>query len=149
MDRCFADLLNVKEIQKNQQILDKENLKEIRQQIYNKHNEVMQIGKPRNFNEYIEQMKLKDVEVVPSITKQNKIQGFRVKHQGFDLKATQVHKNMSLSRTGLKTDTPKLKSISKIKPMSKGLDVGVSAISLGANVAKKIIKKTISKGLGY
>jgi hypothetical protein len=142
-------LVNPKEIHSNQQILDKENLKEIRQQIYNKHNEVMQIGKPRNFNEYIEQMKLKDVEVVPSITKQNKIQGFRVKHQGFDLKATQVHKNMSLSRTGLKTDTPKLKNISKIKPMSKDLDVGVSAINLGANVAKKIIRKTISKGLGY
>lgn len=142
-------LANVKEIQKNQQILDKENLKEIRQQIFNKHNEVMQIGKPTNFNEYIEQMKSKGVEVTPTITKQNKIQGFRVKHQRFDLKATQVHKNMSLSRTGLKTDMPKLKKLTKVKPLSKGLDVGVSVAKFGVNLTTKIIKKTISKGLGY
>lgn len=142
-------LVNVKGIQKNQQILDKENLKEIRQQIFNKHNEVIRIGKPKNFKEYIEQMKLKDVEVTPTITKQNKIQGFRVKHQGFDLKATQVHKNMSLSRTGLKTEIPKLKNVAKKKPLSKDLDVGVGTSKLGVSVTKKIIKKTISKGLNY
>lgn len=142
-------LINVKDIQKNQQILDKENLKEIRQHIYNKHNEVIQIGKPRDFNEYIKQMKTKGVEVNPTITKQKKIQGFRVKHQGFDLKATQVHKNMSLSRTGLKTDVPKLKNISKAKPLSKSLDVGVSVAKLSINVTQKVIKKIISKGIGY
>jgi hypothetical protein len=141
-------LVNVKDIQKNQQILDKVNLKEIRQQIFDKHNEVMQIGKPRDFNEYIKQMKVKDVEVNPTITKQNKIQGFRVKHQGFDLKATQVHKNMSLSRTGLKTDIPKLKNISKAKPLSKALDVGVSLPKLAVNVTKEIIKKK-SKGIRH
>ena len=142
-------LINVKDIQRNQQILDKTNLKEIRQQIYNKHNEVMQIGKPKDFKEYIKQMKSKGVEVNPTITKQKKIQGFRVKHQGFDLKATQVHKNMSLSRTGLKTDAPKLNNISKTQPLSKALDVGVSAPKLAVNITQKIIKKTISKGIGY
>jgi hypothetical protein len=139
-------LVNVKDIQKNQQILDKLNLKEIRQHIYNKHCDVMQIGKPINFNEYIEQMKTKDIEVNPTITKQGKIQGFRIKHQGFDLKATQVHKNMSLSRTGLKTDAPKLKSISKAKQLSKDLDIGVSTPKLGVKIIQKTIKKK-SKGI--
>lgn len=47
-------------------------------------------------------MKSKGVEILPTINKSNRLQGFRVEFQGLNLKATEIHKTMSLSKMGVK-----------------------------------------------
>ncbi len=131
-----------KDIQAQKQILDKENKKEIRQQIFNKHTEVMQIDKPRTFEKYSELMKGKGVDIKPTLNKQGKIQGFRCKYQGFDLKASQVHRNMTLSRTKLQTNAPKLHKDTNM------LDVALDGLKT-PKIALKTIKKAIDLGMSH
>ncbi len=137
-----------KDIQIGKDILEKENLKEVRKHIYDIHNNIMINGRPKDFNDYTKMMQSKGVEIKSTLTKQGKIQGFRVKYQGYDLKATQVHRNMSLSRTGLKTVAPKLSKLNKIKPMTNVLDVGLKGVNITTSIAKVVAKEIIKKGIG-
>jgi len=137
-----------KDIQIGKDVLAKENLLEVRKRIYNVHNDIMINGKPKDFNEYSKMMNSKGIEIIPTITKQGKIQGFRVNYQGYDLKATQVHRNMSLNRTGLKTIAPKLSRLNTIKPMTNALDIGLKGVNIATNIAKEEAKEIIKKGIG-
>ena len=137
-----------KDIQIGKDILEKENLKEVRKHIYDIHNNIMINGRPKDFNDYTEMMNSKGIEIIPAITKQGKIQGFRVNYQGYDLKATQVHRNMSLNRTGLKTIAPKLSKLNTIKPMTDALDVGLKGVNIATNIAKEEAKEIIKKRIG-
>ncbi|WP_196889054.1 relaxase/mobilization nuclease domain-containing protein [Aureivirga sp. CE67] len=75
--------------------LKKEALKGIRKEIYELHKETLNKN-PKDFNEYIFKMKLKGITIIPTINKNGKLQGFRVSYKGINLKASEIHRKMSL-----------------------------------------------------
>lgn len=100
----------------------KEMTLELRNQIFEKHTAVLR-KRPRDFRAYREQMKSKGVEILPTINKSNRLQGFRVEFQGLNLKATQVHETMSLSKMGVKIAKIGMNHNPGIKG---GMDMGIS-----------------------
>lgn len=95
---------------------NKEMTKELRAQIFEKHKAILQ-HRPRNFQAYKDLMKSSGVEVIPTINKAKKLQGFRMKYQGLDLKASEVNRSMTLSKMGVKKtftgQNPELKTTKK------------------------------------
>lgn len=87
-------LTTVREVQ--QQKLDR--VKDVRAEIKQIHEKVITEMKPRDFDQYIKYMKQRDIEVIPSINKSNRLQGFRFKHKGHNLKGSEVHRSMSMGR---------------------------------------------------
>jgi len=144
-------LTTVKEVQ-----LEKElDSISIRLEIKNIHQKVMENERPKTLDSYIKAMKSKDVEVILSINKANKLQGFRFQYQGHNFKASGVHRSMSGGRI--------MELLSQNKGITKPVEVGKSVKLLGktvemstnlaASIAKNIIKKTIKRaidtGIGY
>lgn len=69
---------------------------------------------PKDFKDYIEQMRLMDIKVVPSIYKENKIQGYRLEYDGQSYRASEIHRSLTFSQlTGKRgvqvSDNPKFK----------------------------------------
>jgi hypothetical protein len=124
-------------------------LKRIRQQIRDIHKKTMQEHRPKNFDQYIQQMKKENVKVIPSINRQNKLQGFRFEFKGHNLKGSEVHRSMSGGQLALELSKNNSKNIT-VKQGKAVLLLG-KTIELSANMAlkitKHIIKKTIKKGM--
>ena len=83
----------------------KDNLKT---EIFCKHQAVMK-ERPKTFQNYINQMKQKGLEVNPTINRQGQVQGFRVRDLKTDkeYKMSEIHRSMSASsliKSGLKND---------------------------------------------
>jgi hypothetical protein len=126
-----------------------------RLEIKNIHQRVMEEQKPRTLDDYMKAMKAQNVEVIPSINKANKLQGFRFEYQGHNFKASQVHRSMSGGKI--------IGQISKNKGMGKPIVAGKSvqilgktlemstnlATSIAKNAIKKTIKKAIDTGIGF
>ena len=139
-------MTTVREVQ--QQKLDK--VKDIRAEIKQIHEKVMTEMRPKDFDRYIEYMKQSDVEVVPSINKQNQLQGFRFEYKGESLKGSHVHRSMSMGRIaeriGLeRTAAQKIAKDNTVNILGK--TVGVSP-NLAATLAKKAIKLPVKKSIG-
>jgi hypothetical protein len=115
----------------------------------------MEEQKPRTLDDYMKAMKAQNVEVIPSINKANKLQGFRFEYQGHNFKASQVHRSMSGGKI--------IGQISKNKGMGKPIVAGKSvqilgktlemstnlATSIAKNAIKKTIRKAIDTGIGF
>lgn len=114
--------------------------KDLKNQILEKHKIVLQ-HKPKDFSAYKDLMKSRGVTIHPTINKANRLQGFRVGFQGVNLKASEIHRSMSLNEIG----------VSKSVTIGKALKG--SEMILNGNPALKIaikaIRKSISKGLNY
>ncbi|WP_130734469.1 relaxase/mobilization nuclease domain-containing protein [Flavobacterium sp. J27] len=87
---------------------EKLNLKELKNEIFRKHQSVM-MQKPKSFDNYIKQMNLQGLEVKPTINRQGQIQGFRVTdlRTNNNFKMSEVNRSMSvgnLIKNGLKND---------------------------------------------
>jgi hypothetical protein len=123
---------------------EKLNLKELKKEIFKKHQEVMS-DKPQSFDNYIKQMNLKGVDVKPTINKQGQLQGFRVtdRETKNNFKASEVNRSMSIGnliKDGLKNDLD--------QQLNKPLDKAAKNQNLGIG---REIKKTINpkpKNLG-
>lgn len=138
-------LTTVKEVQ--QEKLNK--VKNIRQEIKQIHEKVITEMKPKDFDQYIKQMKQGDVEVIPSINKSNRLQGFRFEYKGHNLKGSDVHRSMSMGRIAerIRFDTSVTQKITKENTLNLlGNRVGVSP-NLAATIAKKAIKLVIKKSI--
>lgn len=101
-------LVSAKEIMIERINLTKELDKNLKSEIYSKHQAVM-ISNPKGFDNYIKQMNLKGLEVKPTINMQGEIQGFRVRDlkTDKDFKMSEVHRSMStgnLVKNGLIND---------------------------------------------
>lgn len=144
-------LTTVKEVQ-----LEKEmDTIRIRLEIKNIHQKVLENERPKTLDDYMKVMKAQNVEIIPSINKANKLQGFRFKYKGENFKASDVHRSMSGGRI--------MAQLSQNRGITKPLEVGKSAQLLGktlelstnlaTSIAKNIIKKTIKKaidtGIGF
>lgn len=139
-------MTTVREVQ--EQKLEK--VRDIRAEIKQIHEKVMTEMRPKDFDQYLKYMKQKDVEVVPSINKQNQLQGFRFEYNGESLKGSHVHRSMSIGRIAerIGLDRTVAQNIAKEKTMSLlGKTVGVSP-NLAATLAKKTIKMAVKKSIG-
>ncbi len=138
-------MTTVREVQ--QQKLDK--VKDVRVEIKRIHEKVVTEIKPKDFDQYIKYMKRRDVEVIPSINKSNRLQGFRFEHKGHNLKGSEVHRSISMGgiteRIGFdKSIAQKLTKDNTLNLLGKR--VGVSP-NLVVTIAKKTIKLVIKKSI--
>jgi len=143
-------LTTVKEVQ-----LEKElDTTKVRFQIKNIHQNVMSTERPKTLDGYIKAMKERNVEVIPSINKTNKLQGFRFEYQGHNFKASEVHRSMSggriMGQLSQNKGIVKPKEIGKsVQLLGKTLDMSTNlATSIAKNIIKKTIKKAIDTGIG-
>ena len=140
-------LTTVKQVQFEKEF----NQKEIRAEIKRRHDLSMKQFSPKSYDKYIKAMQSNGVKVIPSINNQNKLQGFRFQFNGYNLKGSEIHRNMSLGNIG--------KSIAAVpgaeifKGDKKSINLLGKTLELSGNmawkIAKTIIKKTIQQGIGY
>ncbi|MDF0707760.1 relaxase/mobilization nuclease domain-containing protein [Flagellimonas okinawensis] len=120
-------------------------MQELRSQIQRIHEKVMVQDRPRDFDQYIKSMEEHKVKVVPSINRQNQLQGFRFEYKGTNLKGSEVHRSMSMGRiaTQMNFEKDMVQRIAKEKNMQLlGRTVNVP-ISLTKTITKKSIKLAI------
>ena len=107
--------------------------------------------KPKSFDAYIKAMETNGVKVIPTINKQNNLQGFRFEFDGHNLKGSEVHRNMSIGNIGKQIGG--LEDAKILKGNIVGVKLAGKVVSLTPNLTLKltkfIIKKVIKQGLSY
>ena len=144
-------LTTVKEVQREQEL---DSIR-VRLEIKNIHQNVMETDRPKTLDSYIKAMQERNVEVIPTINKANRLQGFRFRYQGHNFKASEVHRSMSGGR--IMAQLSKNKGIVKPKEVGKAVQLLGKTVEMSTNlatgIAKNIIKKTIKRaidtGIGY
>ena len=125
-------------------------IQSVRQELKQVHEEVLTEMKPKDFDQYIKYMKQRNVEVIPSINKSSRLQGFRFEYKGQNLKGSEVHRSMSMTRIAERIGFDKTASQKIVKDNSLellGKTVGISP-NIAATIAKRVIKITIKKTIG-
>jgi len=117
-------LIRAKEVQNFKKL----ETKEIKKDLYKIHQEVLK-SNPKDFLTYSKLMYAKGIEIKPTINKSNNLQGFRVLYQNFNLKASEIHRNMTLYKMTLE----------------KSIDLN-PVLKLGIELTKSTMKN-ISRGL--
>ncbi len=127
----------------------------VRLEIKNIHLRVMENERPKTLDSYIKAMRERNVEVIPSINRANKLQGFRFQYHGHNFKASEVHRSMSggkiIGQITQNKGMGKPKEASKsVKLLGKTLEMSTNlASSVAKSVIKKVIKRAIDTGIGY
>ncbi len=131
------ELTTVREVQ--QEKLDR--MKEIRSEIQRIHEKVMAKDRPRDFDQYIKSMEQNNVKVIPSINRQNRLQGFRFEYKGTNLKGSEVHRSMSMGRIAghMNFEKERAQRIAK----DKSMQLLGRTVNVPTSLTKTIIKKTI------
>ncbi len=125
-------------------------IQSIRQEIKQVNEKVLTEMKPKDFDQYIKYMKQRNVEVIPSINKSKRLQGFRFEYKGQNLKGSEVHRAMSMARIAErigfdKTASQKIVKDNRLELLGK--TVGISP-NIAATIAKRVIKMTVKKTIG-
>ena len=143
-------LTNARDIQYHR--LDQ--IKHIRSEIKQIHESVIKTERPKSLDTYIKLMKEKKVTVIPSINKQQKLQGFRFEYKGLNLKGSEVHRSMSGGKiifqmsSNINRGIPK-QNIPTVKLTGKAVELSNNiATALAKRIVKKTIKKVIDLGMG-
>ncbi|MFV9552274.1 relaxase/mobilization nuclease domain-containing protein [Algibacter sp. PT7-4] len=127
------------------------NLKEVRTEIKRRHDLSMKQFKPKSFDDYLKVMGTNGVKVIPTINNQKKLQGFRFEFDGYNLKGSEVHRNMSLGNIGKQLSG--INGASILKENNVSIKLAGKIVDLTPNLALKItkfiIKRVIDKGIGY
>lgn len=118
------------------------------------HEKVISEVRPRDFDQYIKAMEAHPVKVIPSINKQNQLQGFRFEFAGQNLKGSEIHRSMSMNKIAERIGFNQ-NAIEKSRT-EKAMDLLGKTVSVSPNLATKIatkvikqtIKRTIGKGIG-
>ena len=99
-------------------------------------------------------MKGKGVTIIPSINKQQKLQGFRFAYKGQNLKGSEVHRSLSGGKiifqisNDMNMGMPK-QNIPTVKLAGKAIELSTNiATALAKRIVKKTIKKVIDLGMG-
>ncbi len=127
----------------------------VRLEIKNIHLRVMENERPKTLDSYIKAMRERNVEVIPSINRANKLQGFRFQYHGHNFKASEVHRSMSggkiIGQITQNKGMGKPKEASKsVKLLGKTLEMSTNlASSVAKSILKKVIKRAIDTGIGY
>ena len=127
----------------------------VRLEIKNVHQRVMENDRPKTLDGYIKAMKERNIEVIPSINKANRLQGFRFQYKGQNFKASEVHRSMSggkiIGQLSQNTTVGKQIAAEKsVQVLGKTLEMSHNlAASIAKNIIKKMIKTAIDTGIGY
>ena len=109
----------------------------------------MDTERPKTLDSYIKAMQERNVEVIPTINRANKLQGFRFQYQGHNFKASEVHRSMSGGR--IMAQLSQNKGIAKPKEIGKSVQLLGKTVEMSTNlatgIAKNIIKKTIKRAI--
>lgn len=116
-------------------------MQEIRSEIQRIHEKVMARERPRDFDQYIKSMEQNNVKVIPSINKQNQLQGFRFEYKGTNLKGSEVHRSMSMGRIAGQMNFEKERAQRIAK--DKSMELLGRIVNVPTSFTKTIIKKTI------
>ncbi|SMG19593.1 relaxase/mobilization nuclease domain-containing protein [Arenibacter troitsensis] len=144
-------LTTVKEVQLEKEL---DSIK-VRLEIKNVHQRVMENDRPKTLDNYIKAMKERNIEVIPSINKANRLQGFRFQYKGQNFKASEVHRSMSggkiIGQLSQNRNVDKQIATGKsVQVLGKTLEMSTNlAASIAKNIIKKTIKKAIDTGIGY
>ncbi|MCM4151945.1 mobilization protein [Arenibacter sp. N53] len=140
-------LTTAREVQ--QEKLDR--IKLIRFEIKQLHEKVMAEHRPQDLDQYVRLMGEKDIKVVPSINKSNRLQGFRFEFKGHSLKGSEVHRSMSGSRLLMGIGEHAGKGL--VKNKDNTISLMGKAVQLSGNIAMKLakqaIKQAIQKSAGF
>ena len=134
------------------QRLDK--VKQVRNEIKRIHEEVIRSERPKSLDAYIKLIEEKGIKVIPSINRQQKLQGFRFQYKGQNLKGSEVHRSMSGGRivAQISENASKVLNKSKVptaKLAGKTIELSTNIVTaLAKRFAKKIIKRAIEQGIG-
>ena len=143
-------LTTVKEVQ--QEKLNE--LKSIRAEIKQNHEKVITEMKPKDFDLYIQYMQQSEVKVIPSINRQNQLQGFRFEYKGHNLKGSEVHRSMSGSKIAFQITNNLERGLqfqkgNAIKLSGKTIELSANlATSITKRVLKAVIKRAVDQGIG-
>lgn len=123
--------------------------RELRNEIKRRHELTLKYQKPENYQQYLDGMKVNGVEVMPSINKQGKLQGFRFHFQGNSFKGSEIHRNMGMAGIGrsIAQNNSVHKVISKNNTIALLGKVVPVPQKLALTIAKKTIKKSIQIGM--
>ncbi|MFT5941568.1 MAG: hypothetical protein ACI8VZ_001249 [Candidatus Paceibacteria bacterium] len=144
-------LTTVKEVQMEKQL---DSLK-VRLEIKHIHQRVMESDRPRTLDSYLKAMKERNVDVIPTINRANKLQGFRFQYEGHNFKASEVDRSMSGGRIMAQLSQNKgiakpIKVDKSVQLLGKTLELSTNlATSIAKNIIKKTIKRAIDTGIGY
>jgi hypothetical protein len=116
-------------------------MQELRSEIHRIHEKVMAKERPRDFDQYIESMEQNNVKVIPSINKQNQLQGFRFEYKGTNLKGSEVHRSMSMGRIAGQMNFEKERAQRIAK--DKSMELLGRTVNVPMSLTQTIIKKTI------
>lgn len=129
--------LNLKTVKQIQ--VDKLNgLKILRKEIHNQHLTCLKLNKPKNFQNYIDLMAKQKIIVQPAINKNNQLQGFRYIYKGVNLKASEVHRSMSINKLALQINFKD--TFKKEYTSNKGIKLFNTVVTLPQNLAASISK---------
>ena len=134
-------LTTAREVQ--QEKLDR--IKLIRFEIKQVHEKVMAEHRPQDLDRYIRLMGEKDINVVPSINKSNRLQGFRFEFKGHSLKGSEVHRSMSGSRLLMGIGEHAGKGL--VKNKDNTISLMGKAVQLSGNIAMKVAKRVIKQAI--
>ncbi|SKB53888.1 relaxase/mobilization nuclease domain-containing protein [Maribacter arcticus] len=144
-------LTTVKEVQLEREL----NSIQVRLEIKNIHQRVMETERPKTLDSYIKAMQDSNVEVIPTINRANKLQGFRFQYEGHNFKASEVHRSMSGGRIMAQLSQNKgiakpIKVDKSVQLLGKTLEMSTNlATSIAKNIIKKTIKRAIDTGIGF
>lgn len=143
-------LTRVREVQQ-------EKLQELKQHriVVQKIHEKMIQSRPKSLDEYINQMKERQVKVIPIINKSNQLQGFRFEYKGVNLKGSDIHRSMTGSKIVL--GISQNNSFTKLKEAPKSLQLASNTIQLSTgfinkmvrDLVKQTIKRALDPGIGF
>lgn len=127
----------------------------IRHGIKRIHDQVMDKERPKTLFDYMKAMGERKVQVIPSINKAGKLQGFRFEHKGHNFKGSEVHRSMSGGN--LTKQLSHGMELNKQLESAKGLAMAGKAAELVSNASLKLIRKTLEQaakramdsGMGY
>lgn len=96
-------------------------------------------------------METNGVKVIPTINKQNNLQGFRFEFDGHNLKGSEVHRSMSIGNIGKQMGS--IENVKNLKQNTVGIKLAGKMVNLTPNLTLKLtkflIKKVIQHGISY
>jgi len=136
-----AQKLNLKTVKQIQ--VDKLNgLKILRKEIHTQHLTCLKLNKPKSFQNYIDLMAKQKIIIKPAINKNNQLQGFRYLYKGINLKASEVHRSMSINKLVLQINFKN--TFQKEYSNNKGIKLSGKIVELPSNLEPSI-KESINK----
>ncbi|MGS2761825.1 relaxase/mobilization nuclease domain-containing protein [Sinomicrobium sp. M5D2P9] len=143
-------LTTVREVQEEKTMA----LKHIRHEIKTIHEMVMREQRPQDFDQYIQLMQQNQVKVTPYINKSDQLQGFRFQYKSYNLKGSEVHRDISGGKLAMAISRnqrfgQKLIQNNQVNLLGKAVELSSNiTVKIAKELAKQIAKRAMDTGFG-